>query len=98
MKCDFYWGSHGCDLEEGHEGVIHECGRDDPEGICSQHNEETSEWRFAYPLTDAPVAREDHEWSEWKVGSKGFRMGEIPLVASFEETFVSVYAQTPEEK
>lgn len=19
-KCDVYWGSHGCDLEEGHEG------------------------------------------------------------------------------
>lgn len=84
MKCDFYWGSHGCDYKIGHEGV-HRCGADDPEGICCEHNEQTSEWRFAWPLDDAPVPEDQHEWSEWKVGTPGFRMGDLrPL--RFTET------------
>jgi hypothetical protein len=36
--CDFYWGSHGCRLDFGHEGHVHECGtpdyEDDP--YCSE--------------------------------------------------------------
>lgn len=35
MTCNWYWGSHGCDLEPGHEDH-HLCGS--PEDPCSKHS------------------------------------------------------------
>lgn len=35
MRCNLYWGSHGCDRPAGHEGP-HICGIYDPDGLCSQ--------------------------------------------------------------
>lgn len=35
--CNLFWGSHGCDLPEGHKG-LHVCGSNDPEGPDSYHD------------------------------------------------------------
>jgi len=64
MSCDTFWGSHGCDLESGHEGV-HVCGSRDPEGVCSQMRKTDEvghgEVRFRYYGTD----RKWGEWTPW---------------------------------
>lgn len=33
-SCHTFWGSHGCDLAKGHDGLC-VCGANDPEGACS---------------------------------------------------------------
>lgn len=54
--CNWYWGSHGCDLEDGHSGH-HLCGS--PEDPCSKHSGYMVKYHFVggdwdtkwYPLT-----------------------------------------------
>lgn len=78
--CNLYWGSHGCDLPPGHEGV-HQCGEPDHEGICSQFEvtkEDPSdriniEGRVRYRYVG--VANGDEEWSKW-LDSRAFRHGD----------------------
>lgn len=42
--CDYRWKSHGCDLIPGHDGP-HQCGTNDPDGLCSQYDEGTRQAR-----------------------------------------------------
>lgn len=51
--CPTFWGSHGCDLPEGHGGN-HLCGVGDPDGLCSEHDGQ----RVRYLVSD-------DTWSAW---------------------------------
>jgi hypothetical protein len=71
--CDTYWGSHGCDLSLGHEG-LHICG-------------DCSEFEFLVPpgLEDFDTGQgrvryqyEDESWSGW-FDTTGFRMHAVGL-------------------
>lgn len=68
--CNLFWGSHGCDLPEGHEGD-HTCGSRDPEGICSQ-------FRFVHPDSMKGEVRfyyltDPRTWGEWKPDWTAYR-------------------------
>lgn len=70
--CRTFWGSHGCSLPRGHEG-LHTCGaaddEDDPaeeegDGLCGQHrNTETggeTRW-WTYPDDED----QPEHWGDW---------------------------------
>lgn len=70
--CDRFWGSHGCDLPEGHRPRHHECRStaldvDDVRQpvICSQMQEidDKGGGRVRFRLLDT---NRWSEWSEWK--------------------------------
>lgn len=62
MKCNWFWGSHGCDRDAGH-AEIHMCGSlDEP---CSTHDGK----QVRYFLSDG-------EWSEKVFESTGFCLGD----------------------
>ncbi len=52
IVCQTFWGSHGCDLLDGHDGN-HLCLA--PAGPCSEYDQDG---RVRYQLTD-------EAWSEW---------------------------------
>jgi hypothetical protein len=69
--CNFFWGTHGCDLAEDH-GKVHECESRDPEGPCCQYDEtdlNSPKVRFTY-WDDEGGSPEWGEWIEWS--SKGW--------------------------
>lgn len=62
MKCNWFWGSHGCDLDVGHEGT-HLCGA--PEDPCSKHDGTRVQFHYV-----------GGDWSgEW-LDSTGFCLGD----------------------
>lgn len=63
--CNFFWGSHGCDLPRDHTEVVHRCF--DGETVCSEYDE-------ARP-TDARVrwVQEDNNWGSWQPYREGWR-------------------------
>lgn len=72
IGCNWFWGSHGCDLDRGHKGDIHLCGGtneevewdDDDLGNeypCSQYNSETNEARAGIIGDDGTFSH----WSAW---------------------------------
>jgi hypothetical protein len=76
--CNFYWGSHGCDLElDDHE--VHVCNPDAPDGPCSEFNETEGKVRYALyevwinDITGQTTA-EFKNWSRWDA-STGWRQG-----------------------
>lgn len=72
--CDTFWGSHGCELPEGHDPEqahpIHECSvpvlNDDGEiidrDVCSQAQYIDAERIHSRFLTQVPEV-----WTEWRV-------------------------------
>ena len=65
--CNFYWGSHGCDLERGNHAV-HVCGT--PEGPCCEYDESRPA-RVRYMEFDedlTPVG-----WGDWMPAPHGWR-------------------------
>lgn len=68
-SCNFFWGSHGCDLPKGHDGKVHTCDFTDVVyGPCSQYDEDAPadrRVRFAY---------DDGEWGEWREYGEGWWM------------------------
>lgn len=53
--CDTFWGTHACDLNQGHDGQ-HECWQNG-EPPCSQYDRANQ--RARYWLDD------EGKWSEW---------------------------------
>lgn len=69
--CDLFWGSHGCALPAGHDGV-HRCGNGDPAGPCSEYDDTVEPNRMRYQYADAP---EPEDWGDWyDVQIKAFRL------------------------
>lgn len=50
-KCDTFWGGHGCDLPDGHDGP-HICDADEPDGPCSEVSFEDGQWVLRFWLLD----------------------------------------------
>lgn len=67
--CNFFWGSHGCDLDLG-DHRLHRCGADDPDGPCCEYDEDAPEYRRVrfYVYGDA-----EGEWDEWRSYGEGWR-------------------------
>lgn len=66
--CDFFWGTHGCDLSSGHAGLVHRCGSDDPEGPCCEYDESAA--------PDHRVRHMFEEWGDWGPYGDGWRSGD----------------------
>jgi hypothetical protein len=71
--CNLYWGSHGCDLVEGHAGTIHECGSRDEEGPCCQYNEAADPERRARWPEEFDAKDNVTTWGDWAPFSQAFR-------------------------
>jgi hypothetical protein len=75
-RCHFYWGTHGCDLENGHVTTIHHCGgndfeagcEDDANWPCSEYDEQRDTVRYGYI--------DEKKWSEWMYHGSGWRMSD----------------------
>jgi hypothetical protein len=69
--CNYFWGSHGCDMLAGHEAVtgpIHTCGTRDEDGVCCQYDESAApEHRVRF------LEGEPDEWALWGRYSEGWR-------------------------
>lgn len=52
MRCWTYWGSHGCNLADGHP-LPHRCA-DDPDDPCSEHTGQAVRFHHG-----------DDKWSDW---------------------------------
>ena len=67
ITCNFYWGSHGCDLELG-DHPVHVCGT--PEAPCCEYDEQHARARYMLYDRDgeAPV-----EWDSWRAAPEGWR-------------------------
>lgn len=67
--CNWFWGSHGCDHDLGHDGN-HMCGdADDP---CSEYDGEHV--RFALFCEDEHGEMAHDGWSNWSDMPYGFQM------------------------
>lgn len=65
-SCDFFWGSHGCDLPPGH-GLVHECDSGDPDGPCCQYDEQAPpDRRVRFAVSDSAG------WGEWGPYGEGW--------------------------
>lgn len=69
--CNFFWGGHGCDLTDDHR--IHECGTTDPEGPCSQYDEDSGMARSMEYNVYTDGTPEVVGWSTWKYHGHGWR-------------------------
>lgn len=71
--CNFYWGSHGCDLSPEHEGV-HHCGGTSLEDSCSEYDETTGGARYQLADVFEDGTEANFEWGEWHDHGRGFRI------------------------
>ena len=77
MRCNVFWGSHGCDLEDGHDDP-HFCDPDDP---CSQFTETGTQGPFddsSFADVEGKVRysygdKTHEEWGDW-LETVGFYM------------------------
>ena len=68
-QCGWFWGSHGCDLDEDHDGPC-QCGLGDD--VCCQLDRTTRKVRHTYLSLD-PDADPDWHWGEWAGDWEAFR-------------------------
>lgn len=74
VSCDWFWGSHGCDMPGGHDGTIHTCDSRDPDGPCSQYDTAApADKRVRFNQADSDTATP--EWGDWGPYGEGFGMG-----------------------
>lgn len=68
--CDFFWGSHGCDLPPGHKEQMHQCQvyneREDSLDLCSQFDP------YALVYTVRFYHYDIDDWGAWMNWGSGF--------------------------
>jgi len=63
--CNFFWGSHGCSLNES-DHRVHVCGWGDPDGPCTEYDEDRP--------AEARIRQwYDGRWHEWQAYPDGWR-------------------------
>lgn len=76
VVCNFFWGSHGCDLDNGHAGPVHQCriywtNEDESvtiEPCCEYDEASVEEVRIRHYYST------DEGWGSWGPYVAGWRM------------------------